>query len=103
MNRSGASLVWVSSWVTSVGLCRFKGAVILGRGGEGPIIFCKNVLIGHLGTPISPSGGRQNLKVVLEGFKGVVDVLLLLGEKSNCHTKFIIVMINLASKSLISV
>jgi len=58
--------IWVTSWSTDGRVDGVNRTVVLGSWGERPIVVGKNVPIGHLGTPVSPSAGRQILKIVLK-------------------------------------
>jgi len=52
---AGLGFIWITAGVTVVGANRVLGTIILGRLGDGPVIVGKNVVSGHLCSPISPS------------------------------------------------
>jgi len=76
---------------------RVDGSVILSRGGEGPIIICKNIHIRHLSMPISPLEGRW--KIVLNLFKSSVKTLVLLIQHADGGGQVIIVTVELLKGS----
>jgi len=87
------SLISVASWVAGSSRKGVEGTVILGKGGEGPVISCKDVLIGHLGVPVSSFAGRW--KIVLHFGEGVVKVLVLFIEHLHHCQQFIILVVKL--------
>ncbi len=89
-NIVDTSFIRVASWVAGSRGKGVKRTVILGEWRERPIAVCKNVLIRHLSTPVSPSAGRRMFKIVLNRFKSVVHSLLLLCEHLNGSTEIII-------------
>ena len=70
--------IGVASWVAGIREKGVERTIILGKRGDGPVVICTNVLIGHLGTPVSPFLGRQ--KIVLHLGQSVVEVLIVLVE-----------------------